>query len=106
MESEDDPQGYSLAFIFMCMHPAPPTHIQTHKYTNAYMGFQIKKKRICRGVLPVFVSVYHVCARCLRRPETSGRFSVIEIEPPCGCWELNLGPLEEPLVFLTTEESL
>ena len=24
----------------------------------------------------------------------------------CGCWELNLGPLEEPLVLLTTEPSL
>ena len=27
-------------------------------------------------------------------------------EPPCGCWELNLGPLEEQSVFLTTEPSL
>jgi hypothetical protein len=27
-------------------------------------------------------------------------------EPPCGCWELNLGPLEEVLVLLTTEPSL
>ena len=27
-------------------------------------------------------------------------------EPPCGCWELNLGPLEEQTVLLTTESSL
>ena len=27
-------------------------------------------------------------------------------EPPCGCWELNSGPLEEQLVFLTAEPSL
>ena len=27
-------------------------------------------------------------------------------EPPCGCWELNLGPLEEQSVLLTTEPSL
>ena len=27
-------------------------------------------------------------------------------EPPCGCWELNLGPLEEQQVLLTTEPSL
>jgi hypothetical protein len=27
-------------------------------------------------------------------------------ELPCGCWKLNLGPLEEQLVFLTTEPSL
>jgi hypothetical protein len=27
-------------------------------------------------------------------------------EPPCGCWELNSGPLEEQSVLLTTEPSL
>ena len=27
-------------------------------------------------------------------------------EPPCGCWELNSGPLEEHSVLLTTEPSL
>jgi hypothetical protein len=26
-------------------------------------------------------------------------------EPPCGCWELNSGPLEEQAVLLTTEPS-
>ena len=26
-------------------------------------------------------------------------------EPPCGFWELNLGPLEEQSVLLTTEPS-
>jgi hypothetical protein len=25
---------------------------------------------------------------------------------PCGCWELNLGPLEEQSVLLTSEPSL
>ena len=27
-------------------------------------------------------------------------------ELPCGCWELNLGPLKEQLVLLTAEPSL
>ena len=27
-------------------------------------------------------------------------------EPPCGCWELNSGPLEEQAALLTTEPSL
>ena len=27
-------------------------------------------------------------------------------EPPCGCWELNSGPLKEQSVLLTTEPSL
>jgi hypothetical protein len=26
-------------------------------------------------------------------------------EPPCGCWELNSGPLEEQSVLLTAEPS-
>ena len=26
-------------------------------------------------------------------------------EPPCGCWDLNSGPLEEQSVFLPTEPS-
>jgi hypothetical protein len=27
-------------------------------------------------------------------------------KPPCGCWELNSGPLEEQSVLLTAEPSL
>jgi hypothetical protein len=27
-------------------------------------------------------------------------------DPPCGCWELNSGPLEEQSVLFTTEPSL
>ena len=27
-------------------------------------------------------------------------------KPPCGCWELNSGPLEEQAMLLTTEPSL
>jgi hypothetical protein len=27
-------------------------------------------------------------------------------EPPCGCWDLNSGPLEEQSVLLTVEPSL
>ena len=27
-------------------------------------------------------------------------------KPPCGCWELNSGPLEEQSVLLTSEPSL
>ena len=27
-------------------------------------------------------------------------------EPPCGCWELNSGPLEEQAMLLTSEPSL
>jgi hypothetical protein len=29
-----------------------------------------------------------------------------DCKPPCGCWELNSGPLEKQSVLLTTEPSL
>ena len=51
-----------------------------------------------------------VCLHCLWKPEEDITFPETEItdacEPLCGCQELNPGPLEEQLVFLTTEPSL
>jgi E3 ubiquitin-protein ligase NEDD4 len=55
----------------------------------------------------------YVCTACVqsprgteegvRAPETG---AIHGCEPPCGCWELNLGHLEEMPVFLTAEPSL
>jgi hypothetical protein len=39
-------------------------------------------------------------------PEEGIRTITDGCEPPCGCWELNSGPLEEQLVLLTAEPSL
>jgi len=39
-------------------------------------------------------------------PEEGVRSITDGCEPPCGCWELNSGPLEEQSVLLTTEPSL
>jgi hypothetical protein len=33
-------------------------------------------------------------------------FTLDGCEPPCGCWELNTGPLEEQSVLLAAEPSL
>jgi hypothetical protein len=33
-------------------------------------------------------------------------FIIAGCEPPCGCWDLNSGPLEEQSVLLTAEPSL
>ena len=38
-------------------------------------------------------------------PEEGIRFRYGWCEPPCGCWDLNSGPLEEQLPPLTTEPS-
>jgi hypothetical protein len=52
---------------------------------------------MCTGVLPAYLCVG------VGSPGTEVTDSC---EPPCGYWELNLGPLEEQPVFLTTESSL
>jgi hypothetical protein len=39
-------------------------------------------------------------------PEEGIGFHADGCEPPCGCWELNSGPLEEQSVLLTAEPSL
>ena len=49
------------------------------------------------------VYVYHMYAGALRSPGTGVTDGC---EPPCGCWELNPGPIEEKPVLLATEPSL
>jgi len=60
--------------------------------------------------LYVCMHVHPVCAWCLRRSEegirSPGTGDKEGCEPPCGFWELNLGPLQEQQVLLTTEPSL
>ena len=38
-------------------------------------------------------------------PKRVSDFPIDGYEPPCGCWELNPGPLEEQPVLLTAEPS-
>jgi hypothetical protein len=60
----------------------------------------------------VSVSVLYVCRYVSgsRRLEDSGNPLQLELtgghEPPCGCWELSLRPLQEQQVLLTTQPSL
>jgi hypothetical protein len=60
-------------------------------------------------VLPAFVFVCHPHAVSTEDGEavdSPGTGVTHGLEPPCGCWELNLGPLQEQPVLLTTEPSL
>jgi hypothetical protein len=57
-------------------------------------------------IIIIIIIMYTVAVfRCTRR----GRKSDLIMggcEPPCGCWKLNSGPLEEQSVLLTAEPSL
>ena len=55
--------------------------------------------------------LHTACVQFLQRPQGGSRLlpgtGVRDgCEPSCGCWKLNLGPLEEQLVLLAAELSL
>jgi hypothetical protein len=55
----------------------------------------------------VFVCfIYQVHCSCLQTHQKLSDPITVGCEPPCGCWELNSGPLEEQSVLLPTEPSL
>jgi hypothetical protein len=65
---------------------------------------------ICMCVLPASVSEEQAPAQCPQWLEagigSSGIAATYGCEPPCPCWEANLGLLQEKQVPLTTEPSL
>lgn len=52
-------------------------------------------------ILPEYKSMYPVCTWCSQGPERTG-----VKDPPCGCRQLHLTPLEEQQMLLNTEPSL
>ena len=51
--------------------------------------------------------VYSILPACAPAPQKRALDLIIDgCEPPCGCWKLNSGPLEEESVLLTAEPSL
>ena len=51
--------------------------------------------------------VYNILSICMPASQKRALDFIIDgCEPPCGCWELNSGPLEEQSVSLTSEPSL
>jgi hypothetical protein len=56
----------------------------------------------------VFRFIYlYVSEDCLQTHQKRASEPITDgCEPPCGCWELNSGPLEEQPVLLTAEPSL
>ena len=59
--------------------------------------------------LRTYLFILCVCihSRCFQtHQERASDFVMDGCVPPCGCWDLNSGPLEEQSVLLTTEPSL
>ena len=65
---------------------------------------------ICRCFIKKDLFIYFLYMStlpCLQTPQKRASDPITEgCEPPCGCWELNSGPMEDQSVFLTTEPSL
>jgi hypothetical protein len=51
------------------------------------------------------ICVHCSCLQTLQKRASDFFFVTDGCEPPCGCWDLNFGPLEEQSVLLTAEPS-
>jgi hypothetical protein len=57
-------------------------------------------------IIYLFLIYVHWCFACMHIYVRVSDIGVTDTcELPCGCWELDLGPLEEQSVLLTTEPS-
>lgn len=54
----------------------------------------------------LFILCIRVYCSCLQIPEEGIRSHDKRLQPPCGYWESNSGPLERAVGALTTETSL
>ena len=57
----------------------------------------------------MFIYLFNICqyCSCLQTHQKRASDSITDgCEPPCGCWVLNSGPLEEQPVLITAEPSL
>ena len=56
--------------------------------------------------LKIFIYyVYNILSACMPGGQKRASLQMV-VKPPCDCWELNSGPLEEQAMLLTTEPSL
>jgi hypothetical protein len=69
------------------------------------------KPSVCCLFVVRFIALFILCiwihCHCLQTQQKRASDPITDgCEPPCGCWNLNSGPLEEQSVLLTTESSL
>ena len=86
-------------------HPLPMRQWSSHQAQEP-----CRATSLCRGIKKqkeVFILCMGVHCCCLQTHQKRASDPITDgYEPPCGCWELNSGPLEEQSVLLTTESSL
>ena len=58
---------------------------------------------MCTDSLSLCMSGYHVPAWCPQSPEEGVGPSGTGVTDGCGCWNLNLSPLEEQPVLVVTD---
>lgn len=84
-------------------------------YISTYLSLPRQLKAIfkrfpCMGILPVCLSVHHLCVLVHRDQkrvsDAPGVGVTLGCEGPCGCWESNSSPIEGQPRLLTTEPSL
>jgi hypothetical protein len=77
--------------------PLPPGNLHWVGLLRLYF----KKKKIYLFILFIWVH-----CRCPQTHQKRASYPITDgCKPPCGCWELNSGPLEEQSVLLTAEPS-
>jgi hypothetical protein len=71
--------------------------------TGSYKGYRYKHRQAFKNII---YFIYEYTVAVFRHTRRGHQFITDAWESPCGCWELNSGPLEEQSVLLTAEPSL
>jgi hypothetical protein len=82
-------------------------HANVILYTLIRVAFIHHQRNIFYFLRFLFILYIWVHCRCLQtHRKRASDLITVGWEPPCGCWEMNSGPLEEQSVFLTSDPSL
>ena len=98
--------GHKVLLCCLCAHH----HILCMYITNLKNSLILLSLRLKTNTFLFFLRfIYYmwIHCHCLQTHQKRASDPITDsFGPPCGCWELNSGPLEEKSVLLTTEPSL
>jgi hypothetical protein len=85
----------------------PQIHKDPSASSSQVLILKICPTMSCFNFLKTFILCTRVRCSCLQTHQKRASDLITDgCEPPCGCWDLNLGPLEEQSVLLTPEPYL